>query len=400
MLVVALIACQGPVGETGETGKKGDPGVDTTGTTGTTTLDSATVDTIIFTADDANAWTTETMMPIDLANVFTGGSGDRTYRVQTAINAFGQLNYDLDGAELTVSVDTVPFAGDDHGDDTVIVVEATDSSTGANEVAHVEVRLNQPPVIAEVAQALVLTVGTQPAAAPDGEDDGEEPDDYDTDDEAVCVTLNVCTVTLVVDDANNQDTMTWMWDTSSDLIAVTRSEDGDSILIMGLPNKSGSATVYMWAVDDAGVPVNVPDDPLTEMMDESLDRPADDSRREITVTVDGAPYMSSGAIGSVELTPADGETVIGYVYDPEGQLAEMDLSYTPVFQSPDGIVQISLGEVTTDQDPQGRSIIAQGVNAGSVRVTVTVHEEDPDDPDMIPTQPNQSTSHMVDITVK
>ena len=50
VLVVALIACQGPVGKAGkDAGKKGDTGAGTPGKDAPPALDSTTVDTVIFT---------------------------------------------------------------------------------------------------------------------------------------------------------------------------------------------------------------------------------------------------------------------------------------------------------------------------------------------------------------
>ena len=378
------------------------------GTTGTTGMDAdpalqaLAVDTVIFNPGDGNAWATEMMMPIDLSTAFTGGAaGDRIYDNQTILNSFGQLDVTLDEetGELTVSVEDVAFAPAAHADDTVIQVEAVDAD-GNDAVANVAVRLNQEPTITDRNQALTMTVGTQVPAA-----DAEALDDYDTDDEIVCVALNVCTVTLEADDPNNQDDLTWMYDTSSELISVTMTEDGDGFMITGVANKSGSATVYVWARDEGGLPVNVPDTSGEDEEDNSMPRPEDDDVRVITVTVDGAPYMSISAVGTVELdvaapgTPATTGTVVGYVFDPDTTLSDLELSAAPAFEAPNGIVEFALGAATTDANPNGRPIYAMGRNTGSITVTLTVHEDDPDDTDNPPTQPNQSTDHTITVTV-
>jgi hypothetical protein len=365
-------------------------------------LQALAVDTVIFNPGDANAWATETMMPIDLSTAFTGGAaGDRTYDNQTILNSFGELGVTLDEAtgELTVEVANVAFSADDHGDDTVIQVEAVDAD-GNDAVANVAVRLNQEPTIDDQSSTLTMTVGTQVPAA-----DAEALDDYDTDEEIECVALNLCTVTLEADDPNNQDDLTWMYHTSSELISVTMTEDADGFMITGVANKSGTAMVYVWARDEGGLPVNVPDTSGDEEEDNSMPRPIDDDVLLLTVTVDGAPYMSISAVGTVELdvaapgTPAATGTVVGYVFDPDSTLAELDLSYTPEFTAPNGIVEFALGTATTDANPNGRPIYAMGRNTGNVMVTLTVHEEDPDDPNDVPTQPNQSTDHTITVTV-
>jgi hypothetical protein len=405
VLVVALIACQGPVGpagksikgETGGAGKPGDDGDDgMRGMDADPALQASTVATVIFNPGDANAWATETMMPIDLSTAFTGGAaGDRTYDNQTILNSFGELGVTLDEAtgELTVEVADVAFSTEDHGDDTVIQVEAVDAD-GNDAVANIAVRLNEEPTI--TSQPLSMTVGTQVPAA-----DAEALENYNNAAEIECVALNVCTVTLVATDSNNQDDLTWMYHTSSDLISVTMTEDGDGFMIMGEANKSGTAMVYVWARDEGGLPVNVPDTSGDEEEDNSMPRPIDDDVLLLTVTVDGAPYMSISAVGTVELdvaapgTPAATGTVVGYVFDPDSTLSDLVLSATPAFEAPNGVVEFALGVATTDASPNGRPIYAMGRNTGSVTVTLTVHEEVMDDAE----QPNQSTDHTITVTV-
>ena len=181
------------------------------------------------------------------------------------------------------------------------------------------------------------------------------------------------------------------------------TEDGDGFMIMGVANKTGEATVYVWARDEGGLPVDVKDTSGEDEEDNSMPRPVDDDVRLITVTVDGAPYMSISAVGTVELdvaapgTPADTGTVVGYVFDPDSTLDDLDLSAAPAFEAPNGVVEFALGAATTDAIPNGRPIYAMGRNTGSITVTLTVHEEDPDAENV--EQPNQSTDHTITVTV-
>ena len=406
VLVVALIACQGPVGDVGKDGGKGDTGAGTPGKDADPALQAVAIDTVIFNlittvvddGSDTMAWTPTVMGAnvIDLSTAFTGGAaGDREYRIETVLNTFVALGYTLKESILTVTVAT---EGDPATpDDAVIRVEVVDADDN-DAVANIAVRVNQEPSI--TSQALAMTVGTQVPA-----EDAEALESYNEAPEIECVALNVCTVTLVADDPNNQDDLTWMYHTSSDLISVTMTEDGDGFMIMGVANKSGTAMVYVWARDEGGLPMNMADTSEEGADDNSLPRPADTDVRLITVTVDGAPYMSISAVGTVDLdvaapgTPVATGTVVGYVFDPDpdAMLGALVLSVTPASSAPNGIVEFALGVPSTDASPNAVPIYAMGRNTGSVTVTLTVHEEDPAGADV--EQPNQSTDHTITVSV-
>ena len=394
LILVALIACQGPAGPAGTAGDKGDAG--TPGTPGNPgadaepALQAMAVDPVIFNpgADDADGnttWATETTIPMDLSMYLVGGAaGDRSFDIETVRSRFSQLNVDLDEETgmLTVSVDAHSRAtnpGDQLGDDAVIDVSATDADGNSTRVS-VPVRLNAVPLVTgSGSAAITLTIGTQDAAAPGGD---YYTGDNETGDAIVCAMLNACTIKLAATDANNQDML--IWDAySSDPATLVAMATDDGVMLKAQPDKIGIVTVYVWAIDEGGLPMLDPDATQDENApgDETMYPAGTDnagSRRTITVTVDGAPYMGAESMSSIDLTVIGGTPVtVGTVYNPEG-VADTDLSldYTPAVQQSAGRVDVSFADAVPADgtNPAYRPIQIVGRNAGPVTVELTVSE--------------------------
>ena len=115
----------------------------------------------------------------------------------------------LTGSMLTLSVPAVSAdcrRRTSMREDAVIRVEATDTD-GESAVAYVKVRGNDAPTAVDQRPTLALTVGTQAAAA----DDGDDPDTtiltMPTGGQITCATLNVCTTSMIGDrDCNDVTT--------------------------------------------------------------------------------------------------------------------------------------------------------------------------------------------------
>ena len=134
----------------------------------------------------------------------------------------------------------------EHADDTVIQVEVIDAA-GNDAVANIAVRLNQTPMV--TGTELRLTIGTQDAESPDGDyftSDNPTEAEPDFVNNIVCDRLNACTIKLEVDDDNLQDMFKWQAHTDSAFVVATPTDDG--VMLVGQPNQSGDATVYVWAV--------------------------------------------------------------------------------------------------------------------------------------------------------
>ena len=407
VLVVALIACQGPVGKAGDAGKKGDTGVGTPGTNADPAFQAMAVPVQIFNtmADDSDAETTGQTLELDLDDYVANAEGDVSFEiidisgwVETETSSDTQGSYELDGSMLTLSVNEPFTPAAAHARDSVIRVEATDNGDSA--VLYVRVRGNVAPAGSGV---LELTIGTQAAPA----DDSDEPDYVDSDNEmgarVTCAMLNVCTVDLigvmgqtdVFMDVNLRDTLTFHVFEDSDLVEAVETATG--VMIKGL--KSGSATVVVWATDEAGMPMLAEeDDTANDGIDETM-RPLDNAAYVITVTVDGAPFMSDSAVGTKSITVEDMAAVVGTVFDDD-VLTAADLSFEPDVGeqgSDTGAVARIIwadGTAATIAGLNRREISVDGLNDGTVTLTVKVTEDDE-----AVNNPTQYVEHMITVTV-
>ena len=180
---------------------------------------------------------------------FTGGQGDLTYRIQSAVNVPDGVTYSLSGSMLSV---TVPgTVTDGQANDMVIMVEAMDESTpAADDVAHINVRMNVAPTIS-VPTTLALVVGTQGVASP-VPDGAMDPDYYlestnDADNTVVCGMLNQCLVKPTVTDANLQDmhhTLKWYPETH-DSFTVAANADDTGVIVTGVKPLATAVTLYV-----------------------------------------------------------------------------------------------------------------------------------------------------------
>ena len=398
VLVVALIACQGPVGETGDAGKKGDTGAGTPGTNAQPAFQAMAVPVVIFNTqgndDDTDG---EEKDPMDLNDFVANASGDVSFEVIDTSAWIAPVNYDLDGSMLTLSVadDFTPTIELENDEDAVIRIEATDGDDSA--VLHVRVRGNMPPD-RESTTAITLIVGTQ--AAPAG--DGDEPDYFDTNpnaDDVTCAMLNACAIDLngLFSDNNLRDSHTYMaYVADNDVISVETTDTG--VMIMGLKGQATAIPVIVWAVDEGGLPMNRPDDPNSMEDDETETEPypLGDDIITINVTVDRAPYMSDGAVGTVSLSVSDMAKVVGNVFDEE--LTEILVDYTPIIGDQNdqgGIAEVTEASMPdTDSVPNRLPFLVNGVNAGTVTLTVKAAETGTGNND-----PDQYAEHMITVTV-
>ena len=400
VLVVALIACQGPVGKAGKDGTVGTTG--TTGTTGAAAppgLDAAAVDTLVFNLGAMG----ETQM-VPLADAFTGGTGDLTYRISSAINMIPGVTYALtkseDGADM-LSV-TMPDNASPVAEDMVILVEAKDSA-GADDVAYISVRANVTVTVP--GDDTPFTVGTQ--AAESRTRTNETAADYHDNANIVCAMKNTCEVTLVATDLNIRDVLRWMVyvtatagtddiaDANDDTISASVTNGAGQldgvVTIIGL--KAGTAMVRVWAVDEGDMPVTIPDTESTTNVDES--RPWPDALHTMTVTVDPAPILSEDAIEAVTMDLGEME-IVGTVFDlgdPVETFAALVI--TPTYPSGQRIAEVMLLPVVMvqDQDTLGRTLQVTGRNSGTVSITVKVSET------TVANTPDQYVEHTFTATV-
>jgi hypothetical protein len=344
--------------------------------------------------------------PMDLNDFVANASGDVSFEIIDTSGWVVPANYELDGSMLTLSVaDDFEPAAATHDEDAVIRVEATDNGDSA--VLHVRVRGNINP--AGSGTLTDFTIGTQEAAA----DDSDEPDYFDSDDangdRVTCATLNVCTIDLIdvenvratdiFTDGNIRDTLTFHVFEDSDLVEAVETATG--VMIKGL--KAGTATVIVWATDEAGMPMLAEEDDTDTADIDETKRPADSAAYVITVTVDGAPFMSESAVGTKSITVADptnaSDAVVGTVFDDnDNTLGDTNLTFEPGIGDqggdPGGIASINWEEdADVTSEPSRREISVDGLNPGTVTLTVKVTETEAEN------NPTQYTSHMITVTV-
>ncbi|MCY4373024.1 MAG: collagen-like protein [Spirochaetaceae bacterium] len=406
--MVALIACQGPAGPAGKAGEPGDtgnPGTDgkpgTDGTPGIDAppgLDAASVKPLIF---DVAATEDSTKMR-DVSEAFTGRDpSELSYRIQSAVNVPAGVTYKLAGTMLSVTVSATVNAAE--ANDMVIMVEAMDAA-GADDVAHVNVRLNAAPVVTGTQN---LVVGTQAAASPVPPDtanavvDPDDPDYFVSDNVTggsnaiVCAMLNSCTIKVTAADANLQDTLTWttlVSDEDKVMASTVRDPDGgylDGILtITGLEDAtSGIVTVEVFAQDEGEYPMLAEEDLDTTPYDDR-ERPA--SVYAVAVTIDQRPNMSALAVGPVGVEIETATTVaatgkpVGHALDD----GDVFLSYSPVYGlEPDEqrVAEVAwqdgaaLTTAKTASGAQGQPIKVIGRNIGDVSLMLTLTEDPADD---------------------
>ena len=400
VLVVALIACQGPVGKAGDAGEKGDTGAGTPGADAQPAFQAMAVPVVIFNTQEGedNADTDgEEKDPMDLNDFVANASGDVSFEIIDTSGWVAPANYDLDGSMLTLSVidDFNPAVGT-HAEDAVIRIEATDGGDSA--VLHVRVRGNMPPARGST-QNITLVVGTQDAPA----GDGDKPDYYDmapNADDVTCAMLNACAIDLkgLFSDGNlrDDDSLTYKaYVADNDDISVETNDTG--VMIMGLKGQATAIPVLVWAVDDGLLPMNRPDDASSAEDDETETEPypPDASIITINVTVDRAPYMSDSAVGAVSLSVNDMAKVVGNVFDEN--LDGIDVTYTPAIGDQNdqgGIAEVTEGTADTAATPNRLPFSVNGINAGTVTLTVKAAEVDTDN-----NVPDQYAEHMITVTV-
>ena len=396
VLVVALIACQGPVGDAGKDGGKGDTGAGTPGKDATPGLDAKALDAVVLNINTTAA----VMAMVDVSAGFTGGTAEgRTYRIVSATNVWTGLAYSLDGSTLKVSAPGVEVNDDE--EDAVIWIEATDTD-GANEVAHVNVRANDEVSMTGVS---TLTVGTQAAESRKLAD--AEKADYHDSETIECAMKNTCEVTLTAVDDNIRDVLDWMVyvtatteaadiaDANNDVVSASVTNGAvrlaGVVTITGL--KSGTAIVRVWAVDEGKVPLNMADNDNEDDGDQS--RPWPTSVHTITVTVDAAPTLSEDAIEAVTMDIVDTAEIVGTVFNLGTPVEEMqDPVVTPAYPSAQTIVEVTL--LLAANEVPGRTLQVIGRNSGTVSITVKLSEVADTDHD----QPDQYVEHTFTATVK
>ena len=405
VLVVALIACQGPAGPAGKdaTAVPGTTGV--TGKDAPDTLQAKAVDTVIFNStvedNETTTWAPSVMGAdvIDLSAVFTGGAGDRKYRIETVLNTFDELGYTLLESILTVTVAIGAVADVQTTQDAVIRVEAVDADDN-DAVASITVRANVAPALATGFETQEITVGTQTEynASPDGDyyvtDNTPATDDTPEDKgDIVCETLNFCKLKVRATDGNLQDKFDWKVSTSDDTkVDVKAMRDPAGGRLDGIVEITGleagkDVLVRVWAVDKGMLPT-APD------IGES--NPDDDGVYLITVTVDGVPTLSLNAIEAVSLDIGDEDEVIGTVYDPEGANLTLDITEMPARARGTNVVAtVNLDIEAGDADSSdGQEIHVDGENTGTVTFIVKAME-----PDATETTPQQYAKHTFTVTV-
>jgi hypothetical protein len=349
--------------------------------------------------------------PMDLNDFVANASGDVSFEIIDTSGWVAPANYDLDGSMLTLSVaDGFEPAAPAEAEDAVIRIEATDNGDSA--VLHVRVRGNINP--AGSGTLTDFTIGTQEAAA----DDSDEPDYFDSEDaigdRVTCATFNICTIDLIdaetdregatappdiFMDGNIRDSLTFHVFEDSDLVDAVATDAG--VMITGL--KAGTATVIVWATDEAGMPMLAEEDDTDTADIDETKRPADSAAYVITVTVDGAPFMSESAVGTKSITVADptnaSDAVVGTVFDDnDNTLGDTNLTFEPGIGDqggdPGGIASINWeGQADTTSEPSRREISVDGLNPGTVTLTVKVTETEADN------NPTQYTTHMITVAV-
>jgi hypothetical protein len=372
-------------------------------------LASVIIDTVYFDlpqaapTDDDPAPT----MDVDVSMGFTGGTAEgRIYKLGAVANAdqFGAFSYELDGSMLTLKMgEQEAPTGSDPIEDITIPIQATDTN-GAVATTTVIVRGNVMPAVSSDAD-IVLTVGLQDAPTKDGDDMDMDPDDYDgqtiTDGDVTCVMLNSCEVMLMATDRNRDDSSMWMFYNPSDTFMAVATKDG--VMITGLKAGAG-ASVYVWPVDEGGLPMADEDGAYRVDSDDADD--LDETKfpagaREIQVTIDPPPHFGDMMTGQDVTLPAqtlksqDDPRVLGTLFnDPSNEGVDLEQ------EDHEGIVDISfvddgtVSDMSTDASA-GELIQAAPRNLTASRRTFefTVTERAVDN------SPTQFLNVSVDITV-
>ena len=354
------------------------------------------------------------METLDLNMYLSGGMADgRTFSI---INATGWINAQATATpsfsyELNSSTGMLKLMMDAEGfdpanntpanyvEDALILVEAMDTD-GESAVLYVKVRGNLPPTVhGDATTAIELTVGTQEAASEDGDDPDYYVDAADSTADITCPMLNTCYVDLTgrFSVANLRDTLTFKAyvDPTTD-IEIMETDKG--VMITGLTAQATAIPVRVWAVDEGGLPRNRAEDATADDGIDDIMSPPNAAVQVINVIVDGAPFMSNAAVGTKSLTVADPAAVVGHVFDETATLDALVMTYKPTLTEQGGmgnaVAEASIGPVGTDPEPTDRRPISvNGINTGSVTLTVTVTEAAVDN------TPTQYTEHTIAVTV-
>ena len=168
---------------------------------------------------------------------------------------------------------------------------------------------------------------------------------------------------------------------------------------MGLKGQATAIPVIVWAVDDGLLPMNRPDDASTAAEDETETKPypLDASIITINVTVDRAPYLSDAADVAVSLSVSDMAKEVGNVFDEGITEENIDVTYTPALGEQNdqgGIAEITEGTPPTDPTTNRVPILVNGINPGTVTLTVKAAEVDQNN-----NVPDQYAEHMITVTV-
>jgi hypothetical protein len=401
--VVALIACTGPAGPAGPaaTAVPGTQGP--AGTAAPPGLQALALKTLIFDVaateivmmmlnlEDLNGADDEDTDAIEGAGTpmaFSGAVGTLTYRIQSAVNVPDTgVTYDLDGSILTVVVASEVTA---QANDIVIMIEGTDDANNADDVAHVNVRLNEA-ADTDGPAGLTLVVGTQPVASGTGED----PDYWDQSDAAdniVCGMLNECLVKLMVVDTNLQDIHELDWyPKDSDAFSVAANADNTGVIVTGNEALTTAVTLYVWAVDEGGLPEPEMDEAndQTPERDESV-VPADgESLYSFMITVDEAPSMSDRSIESLTMDVGANE-VVGTVFDPEDTVIAILYTMDDDHDSQIATVGWTVTDPVDTTTNDGRKLSVTAHNSGSTTFDLKLSEptvENQNNPDQYVVHP-------------
>ena len=305
---------------------------------------------------------------------FSGGVGTLTYRIQSAVNVpDAGVTYNLVGSMLSVTVAGNVTA---QANDMVIMVEATDDND-ADDVAHVNVRLNSTPTIQGTQE---LFVGTQ--ADPAGE--GENPDYFASDDEGtdaiVCAMLNECKIKISATDTNLQDVLDWTAlvsdaDAKKVMVSVKRDLEGSNldaiITITGIDGAEAgdeAITVEVFAQDEGGYPMLAEEDDATTTERDESKRPA--QVYALMVTIDAQPSLGGDSIEHVTLDEINQTKSVATVLDEDSEnlmlTVEVDMNVL--------IVGWDVADTTYED---GRRIAVTSVNSETTGELVKIKVTEP-----------------------
>ena len=433
LILVALIACQGPAGPAGADGGKGDTGAagadGADGAQGPAGMDaphplaSVIIDTQYFALPiEVDTAVSPPMnapeLTVDVSAGFTGGTAEgRTYKLGAVTNTarFPNFSFELEGSTLTLKVtDDTNVPTDAAASpilDIAIPVQAEDTN-GAVATTNVLVRLNDEPDVTNASDAITLVVGLQDAPTMDGDDDDMDPDDYDgqtvSGGDITCVMLNSCSVMLMAGDTNRDDSYTWaFYNTDPDSIMVMSTDDG--VMIKGLKKDADAAVgaqtaVYVWAVDEGRFPMADEKGAYREDTDDAdnIDQtkfPA--GARQINVRIDPPPTLGAGLTinGQTVTMPAqtiesdDTGRMLGKVFDSGNGSAAETITLT---QDTDADI-VAIGLATGDNDFTDGVVIQavpQNLTASKRPFTFKLMEPAP-----APAATNPNPQQYLDVTV-